>query len=126
MSLPLTCELGINTFGRARCNGKQRLQRPSLRQPRQKRKQPSVLLKEESALSDSDRDKAWRTVRVRGRNTKASPLSLKLVRRQAAARITKRVKALAANTLDAVGQRQTHATPLAATRTHKQKGSLGD
>ena len=77
-------------------------------------------------MSDSDRDKAWRTVRVRGRNTKASPLSLKLVRRQAAARITKRVKALAANTLDAVGQRQTHATPLAATRTHKQKGSLGD
>ena len=65
-------------------------------------------------------------MRVRGRNTKASPLSLKLVRRQAAARITKRVKALAANTLDAVGQRQTHATPLAATRTHKQKGSLGD
>ena len=51
MSLPLICELGINTFDRARCNSKQRLQQPSL-QPQQNRKQPSVLLKEESGSSD--------------------------------------------------------------------------
>ena len=29
MSPPLICELGINTFDRARCNSKQRLQQPS-------------------------------------------------------------------------------------------------
>ena len=69
MSVPLICEHGINTFGRARCNGKQRLQQPSLRQPRQKRKQPSVLLKEESALSDRDREKHGVTVRVRSLTT---------------------------------------------------------
>jgi len=70
MSLPLICELGINTFDRARCNSKQRLQQPqSAAGPGKRRKQPSVLLKEESGLSDRTAHTPGLTVRVRGLTT---------------------------------------------------------
>ena len=128
MSLPLYLR-ARNQYVRPRAlqwqAAPRRLQEPALSsRTRQSRKQQSVLLIQETG--SSDRIAQPRPCGFAAGRHKASPLSLKLVRRQAAARITKRVKALAANTLDAVGQRQTHATPLAATRTHKQKGSLGD
>ena len=56
--------------------------------------------------------------------TQAS-LCLKRIRRQGAARITKRAKALATNALDAVGQRQTRSTPSGQPHNHKQKAASG-
>ena len=71
MSPPLICELGINTFDRARCNSKQRLQTlPSL--PSAHSQQTSVLLKEESGLSDRTARTPGSTVRVRPHNTSIS------------------------------------------------------
>ena len=68
MSLPLICELGINTFDRARRNAKQRLQ-PSLRRPGKRRKQPSVPLKQEYNLRNWIAPMHGLTVRVRGLTT---------------------------------------------------------
>ena len=127
MSLPLICELGINTFDRARCNSKQRLQQPSLRLPRQKTQAAVGYTQTESLLSDRIAwlDRAGST--SQHQHLLASP-SLKLSGARIRNYITqKRAKALATNALDAGGQRQTHSTPSgAATQTHKQKGSLGD
>ena len=72
-------------------------------------------------------DRAAAAARVRGRGRQASPLSLKRIRRQAAALITERAKALATNALDAVGQPQTHSTPSGQLhKLTKQEGSLGE
>ena len=129
MSPPLICELGINTFDRARCNSKQRLQ-PSLRQARQKTQAAVGSTQRGVRPERSDRADAWfdrAGSTSQHQHLLASP-SLKLSGARIRNYITqKRAKALATNALDAGGQRQTHSTPSgAATQTHKQKGSLGD
>ena len=133
MSVPLICEHGINTFGRARCNGKQRLQQPSgpslpwaaAKSQADVRSAQRGVRPERSDRADAWFDRAGST--SQHQHLLASP-SLKLSGARIRNYITqKRAKALATNALDAGGQRQTHSTPSgAATQTHKQKGSLGD
>ena len=72
MSVPLICEHGINTFGRARCNGKQRLQQTRVLQATAKDASSRRFyskLKEESGLSDRTARTPGLTVRVRGLTT---------------------------------------------------------
>ena len=127
MSVPLICVAEINTFGRARCNCKQRLS-PGCLECRGKVAEAVGSTQRGVRPERSEGADAWfDRAGSRPHNTKAS-LSLKLLWAQGAKDITrKRVKALATNALDAVGPPQTHLTPPgAATQTHKQKGSLGE
>ena len=59
MSLPLICELGINTFDRARCNAKQLLQQPSRHlSSRQSRREPRFY-SNRVPFERSNRTDAW-------------------------------------------------------------------